>query len=97
MDEQDQTNAPADDASDPLDPRGLIREAYRIEGVTEPDCRSIFFDWALGLPDGVAAETLIGALLARYGAGAPDHPMTKVLREGMDAPRERPRRGRRRS
>ena len=31
------------------DPRGVIFEAYRIEGITGPDCRSIFLDWALGL------------------------------------------------
>ena len=30
------------------DPRGLIYESYRIEDVTEAQCRSIFFDWALG-------------------------------------------------
>ena len=32
---------------DPDDPKGLIREAYRIEGISEPECRSIFMDWAL--------------------------------------------------
>ena len=35
------------------DPKGLIREAYRIEGITLGECRSIFLDWALSLPDGV--------------------------------------------
>ena len=34
------------------DPKGLVREAYAIPGVTEPECRSIFLDWALSLPDG---------------------------------------------
>ena len=66
----------------PDDPKGLIREAYRIEGIGAPECRSIFMDWALSLPDGVAAEEAIPALLERYGRAAPDHPMTEVLREG---------------
>ena len=37
-----------------LDPKGLIREAYRIEGITAAQCRSIFLDWALSLPDTTA-------------------------------------------
>ena len=36
---------------DELDPKNLIREAYRIEGISEPECRSIFLDWALSLKD----------------------------------------------
>ncbi|TVQ52998.1 MAG: hypothetical protein EA355_14025 [Rhodobacteraceae bacterium] len=82
--------------TDALDPRGLIREAYRIEGVTAWDCRSIYLDWALGLAGDPAEATR--ALLARYGPAAPDHPMTAVLREGVDAaprpPGARPRRRR---
>ncbi len=68
-----------------LDPRGLIVEAYRIDGIHEADCRSIFFDWAMGTPAerDMVADTR--ALLSFYEAGAPDHPMTKVLREGGSA------------
>jgi len=33
---------------DARDPRGLIREAYKIDGITASQCRSIFLDWALG-------------------------------------------------
>ncbi len=81
---------------DALDPRGLISEAYRIEGITEPDCRSIFFDWALGLDPEANPRDAIEALLARHAAEQPDdHPMTQVLREGLAAP-ARARRGRRR-
>lgn len=77
---------------DPHDPKGLIRESYRIEGISEPECRSIFLDWALSSsvddPRPVIAE-----LLARYGTDRHDHPMTKVLREGLDAPAKARRRG----
>ena len=78
---------------DPLDPKGLIREAYRIDGITWGECRSIFLDWALGLKEGDPAD-LLPALLDHYGALYPDHPMTAVLREGLEASiRPRKRRG----
>lgn len=83
---------------DPLDPRGLIREAFVIEGVTEPDCRSIFFDWALGLPAEADAKAMIEGLVARHADQPADHPMQAVLREGLErqaAPRRRT--GRRRN
>ena len=35
---------------DENDPKGLIFEAYRIDGITLPECRTIFLDWALSLP-----------------------------------------------
>ena len=71
------------------DARGLIREAYRME-IGEPECRSIFLDWALtdAGPDQHAA---IRAMLERHGA--PDHPMTGVLRDGLAAPQRTGRRG----
>ncbi len=75
-----------------LDPKGLILEAYRIEGITAPQCRSIFLDWALSLPPQTEAARAIRALLEIYRPGAPDHPMTAVLTEGlgsMGAPRRR--------
>jgi hypothetical protein len=80
------------DERDEADPKGLVREAYRIEGITGGECRSIFLDWALSLPPGVAGATMIPHLLARYGAGMPDHPMTQVLTDGLgaaEAPRRR--------
>jgi len=75
-----------------LDPRGLIREAYRIDGIVGPSCRSIYLDWALGLPQSQDGREATAALLAHYGARYPDHPMTAVLREGVET---RPRDGRR--
>ncbi len=67
----------------PHDPKGLVREAYRIEGITGGECRSIFLDWALSLPLGADTSPLIETLLAHYGAAHPDHPMTLTLREGL--------------
>ena len=75
---------------DALDPKGLIHEAYRIDGITAAECRSIFLDWALTMPQDTDNRDAIAALLARYGQG--DHPMTQVLREGLaaiEAPRRR--------
>lgn len=68
---------------DAADPRGVIREAYAIDGIGASECRSIFLDWAIGLPAGADTAALIGTLLARHGEGAPDHPMTQVLRDGL--------------
>ncbi|WP_335947026.1 MULTISPECIES: hypothetical protein [Salipiger] len=74
----------------PEDPKGLIAEAYRIDGITDAECRSIFLDWALSLPGDAEARPLIEVLLARHRDEG--HPMTAVLREGMargGAPRRR--------
>lgn len=74
------------------DPKGLIRESYRIEGISAPECRSIFLDWALSVPEGLAPAEGIRALLSLYGDAAPGHPMTRVLTDGladMPAPRRR--------
>jgi len=74
------------------DPKGLILESYRIEGIDKSQCRTIFLDWALSLPMESDTATTIRALLVQYGTGAPEHPMTEVLNEGlttMAAPRRR--------
>ncbi len=75
------------------DPKGLIFEAYRIEGITEGECRSIFLDWALSLPDGQDARELINALIQQYSDENVDHPMTKVLLAGQEASSKPRRRG----
>lgn len=75
-----------------LDPRGVIFEAYRMS-LGSGECRTIFLDWALGLPGPVRPED-VAALLAHYGPRYPDHPMTAVLRAGLEpSPRPRRRRG----
>jgi len=81
------------ESRDPLDPKGLIREAYRIEGITAGECRSIFLDWALSLPDGQDSHAAIEMLLSRHGAGPADHPMTGVLRDGLKSAGRPRRRG----
>ena len=78
-----------------IDPRGLIYEAYRME-IGAEDCRTIFFDWALGRPEGAGSDE-VARLLAHYGPANPDHPMTAVLREGLEATRPGGRRGGRRA
>jgi len=74
---------------DALDPKGLIADAYRMDGITAAECRSVFLDWALSFQGetGPALE----ALLARHGA--PDHPMTSVIEEGRSAAARPRRRG----
>ncbi|MEL0435869.1 hypothetical protein [Phycobacter sp. K97] len=83
---------PARSEQDPMDPKGLIREAFRIEGIDASQCRSIFLDWALSLPAGQDSRDAIGALLERYADQPQDHPMRAVLTEGlaeMTGPRRR--------
>ena len=65
------------------DPKGLIRESYRIEGISLDECRSIFMDWALSLPVDGDTQEAIRTLLLTYGAGV-DHPMNRVLGEGLE-------------
>ena len=66
-----------------VDAKGVIREAYRIDGITDAQCRSIFLDWALSLSDGIETSVALNTLLMAYGDAAPDHPMTQVLRQGL--------------
>ncbi|MEP6066485.1 MAG: hypothetical protein ABJ246_11650 [Paracoccaceae bacterium] len=68
---------------DKLDPKGLIFEAYQIDGITDAECRSIFLDWALSLPDGIDQGKTIKALCETYSAQNPDHPMSMVLNDGL--------------
>lgn len=78
---------------DAADPRGLIYEAYRIEGIGEAQCRSIFLDWAIGVPAGENEVAHIRDLLERHGSVQPEHPMTGVLRDALEAPKGTGRRG----
>ncbi|MDW4497688.1 hypothetical protein R5H30_06825 [Sulfitobacter sp. D35] len=78
--------------ADPDDPKGLIREAFRIDGISAAECRSIFLDWALSLPGHIDSRAAIARLLARHVDAVPAHPMAQVLQEGLtgiSSPRRR--------
>jgi hypothetical protein len=75
------------------DPKGLVRESYRIEGITAGECRSIFMDWALSVPAGCAVPDAVRVLIATYAVAEPDHPMSAVLQEALTAPATPRRRG----
>lgn len=79
--------------ADTMDPKGLIRESYRIDGITPGECRSIFLDWALSVDGDGDTRTQIEGLIERYGVANPDHPMTAVLHEGLKAAEAPKRRG----
>ena len=68
---------------DENDPKGLISEAYKIAGITDAECRSIFLDWALGVPIEKDTQTIVRKLLLVFEVAAPEHPMTATLREGL--------------
>ena len=70
---------------DAHDPRGLIRESFNIDGIHPAECRSIFLDWALFDEVETSAAERLQALLDHYGPQHPDHPMTQILREGVEA------------
>lgn len=80
------------------DPKGLIRESFRIPGITAGECRSIFLDWALSLPEGVPPGAAVAVLLERYAPkarGAAEreaHPMVAVLTAAAVPPQARPSR-----
>lgn len=77
---------------DPHDPKNLIREAFRIDGIGASECRSIFVDWALSLRSD-DPHAAIEALLIRHAAEPVDHPMKVVLKEGLQTPPKPRRRG----
>lgn len=63
----------------PDDPKGLIRESYRIDGITASECRSILVDWALSLP--LDADQAATAARLHAAHATTDHPMTDLLAE----------------
>ena len=76
-----------------VDPKGLIRESYRIEGITPPECKTIFFDWAVQVPPAADPAAHIAFCIAHYGAEQPDHPMTALLQAALAPAPEKARRG----
>ncbi len=77
-----------------FDPKGLIREAFVIEGIAAPECRSIFLDWALGLPPERDVRVEAQHLIAHYAPQVPaEHPMLDTLRAALADPATPRRRG----
>jgi hypothetical protein len=77
-----------------FDPKGLIREAFAIEGIVAPECRSIFLDWALGVPAGRDVRAEVDKLVDHYALNAPPaHPMLETLRAAQQEPPAPRRRG----
>ena len=75
-----------------IDPRGLIYESFRMENLTLEEARSIFLDWALERANDDMRPQL-QTLLETYGGDHPDHPMTSVIKEGLDKAQAPKRRG----
>ena len=74
------------------DPKGLVRESYRIDGITAGECRSIFMDWALSIPVGRSVPDSVRVLIGFYAEAEPDHPMSTVLQQALAEPAATPRR-----
>ena len=78
-----------------VDPKGLIRESYSIDGITLPECKTIFFDWAIQIEVKANPADHIQFCIDYYGAELQKHPMTKVLTEALaPAPAQKRRGGR---
>ncbi|MCC5969341.1 MAG: hypothetical protein JJU15_05290 [Pararhodobacter sp.] len=67
------------------DPKGLIRESYRIDGISDAECRSVLVDWALSLDGTLDQAAALERLRQHYGVPAPDHPMSHLLNEAAAA------------
>ncbi len=76
-----------------VDPKGLIRESYLIEGITSPMCKTIFFDWAIQVPVGGDPAVYIKFCISYYGDVLPNHPMTSVLKAALAPAPDNVRRG----
>lgn len=77
-----------------LDKKKLIQESYKIEGIQEQECRSIFFDWMLSSATDKNIPKQAKILWKHYAPDNPMHPMTQILFETMNAsPLTRGRKG----
>lgn len=76
-----------------IDPIGLIRDSYAIDGITIEECRSIFLDWAIKLHQEIDSREAIEILVAQYVKSNPDHPMNSVLLDGQGSSLKTGRRG----
>jgi len=82
-----------DNPASEFDPRALIYESYQIDNIKPEECRSIFFDWAMGSNEGAGTVDHIGQLVEIYAKTYPDHPMTLTLLDGLRTAQKPRRRG----
>ena len=61
------------------DPKKLISESFKIHGITDVECRSIFFGWVLDSNNCFDINEALKILYQKYSLDYPKHPMTKVL------------------
>ena len=80
-------------SGDPNDPKGLVYESFRIEGITASECRTIFLDWALSMPAGHDVKAAVAGLLAKYADQPADHPMKATLQAALQSAGPARRRG----
>jgi hypothetical protein len=78
---------------EPFDPKGLMKDAFSIEGILISECRSIFLDWVLGVPAERDVRDEVAVLVAHYAPlQDPAHPMMITLQaalEDTEGPRRR--------
>ncbi len=77
------------------DKRGLIAESYHIEKLDDDGARAIFMDWAM-MDAGDDPIASMKELWEAYGISQPDHPMSILLRQGIDNYKAHKNLGRRR-
>ena len=65
------------------DPKKLISESFKIDGISDEECRSIFFGWVLDFDSRIDINLAIKTLHEQYSLSNPTHPMTSVLLEGL--------------
>lgn len=65
------------------DPKKLISESFKINGISDEECRSIFFGWVLDFDSRIDINLAIKTLHEKYSLSNPMHPMTSVLLEGL--------------
>ena len=65
-----------------------------MDNIDEKECRTIFLDWVINTRPGDDIPTMLHGFMKEYGEAAPEHPMTRVIREGLGRPGQpRGRRG----
>lgn len=75
-----------------IDPKGLFKDVYSMDGITAGECRSVFLDWAISGRVAGDEQAALATLYAHYGPQFPGHPMTEVLRQATEAPAQKPTR-----